>query len=224
MPEYRSGTIPATSGESAHEAGCFPEPYRGIFGLQAKATQILQRWTRLILPILACALLGACSSAPVQYSPASDMLGDDEKYNPFASYFVLEDPAHREEIVVRALNLVGAEYRYGGENPSEGLDCSGLVTYVVEQASKRRLPHHAATIALMTRPIERRELASGDLVFFNTMKRRHSHMGIYIGDNRFIHAPAPGQKIRVDSLKTRYFGERLDGLHTFAPKKPGSSD
>jgi cell wall-associated NlpC family hydrolase len=180
-------------------------------------SEIVQRWTRLILPMLACALLGACSVAPVQYT-YTDMLGDDEKYNPFADYFVLEDPALRKDIVVRALGLVGTEYRYGGEDPREGLDCSGLVTHVVEQASRRRLPHHAATIALMTRPIQRKELAPGDLVFFNTMKRRHSHMGIYIGDSNFVHAPAPGQKVRVDSLKTRYFGERLDGLHTFVPK------
>jgi cell wall-associated NlpC family hydrolase len=179
--------------------------------------EIVRRWARLILPTLACALLGACSIAPVEHT-YKDMLDDDEKYSPFASYFVLEDSTHRKEIVVRALNLVGTEYRYGGENPREGLDCSGLVTHVVEQASGRRLPHHAATIALMTRPINRTELAPGDLVFFNTMKRRHSHMGIYIGDSNFIHAPAPGQRVRVESLKTRYFGERLDGLHTFVPK------
>ncbi|MDR2209222.1 MAG: C40 family peptidase [Azoarcus sp.] len=178
-------------------------------------TQIPRRWIRFFLPMLACAILSACSVAPVQYT---DMLHDDEKYDPYANYFVLENASHRKEIVKRALGLVGTEYRYGGGNPREGLDCSGLVTYVVEQASNRRLPHHAATIARMTRPIKRKELASGDLVFFNTMKRRHSHMGIYIGDGRFVHAPAPGQRVRVESLKTRYFAERLDGLHTFVPK------
>jgi cell wall-associated NlpC family hydrolase len=179
--------------------------------------KIVQRWARLILPMLACALLGACSVAPVQHT-YTDLLHTDEKYNPFANYFVLENPAHRKEIVAQALSLIGTDYRYGGKTPRGGMDCSGLVIYSVEQASNRRLPHHAASIAMMTRPIKRKELASGDLVFFNTMKRRYSHVGVYIGDNRFVHSPAPGQKVRIDSLNTRYFGERLDGLRTFAPK------
>ena len=177
--------------------------------------EIVRRWIRLILPMLACVLASACSIAPTSYT---DMLDDDEKYSPFAQYFVLDDPTHHKEIAVQALGLVGTQYQWGGSNPSEGLDCSGLVTHVVKQVSKRDLPHHAATIALMTRPIKRNELAPGDLVFFNTMKRRHSHMGIYIGDSRFVHAPAPRQKVRIDSLKDRYYTERLDGLHTFARK------
>ena len=178
--------------------------------------EIVHRWVRLILPMLACALLGACSIAPVEYT---NMLDDDEKYSPFANYFVIDDPNHHKEIVVKAIALVGTEYRWGGSHPNSGLDCSGLVTYVVEQTSRRSLPHHAATIALMTRPIKLKELAPGDLVFFNTMKRRHSHMGVYIGNNRFVHAPAPGQKVRIDSLKTRYYIEHLDGVHTLAQKK-----
>ena len=189
---------------------CIPRPT-----MPTPMPRIVQQWTRLILTMLACAFVGACSIAPVQYP---DMLGDDEKYSPFEKYFVLEDPAYRNEIVVQALGLVGTEYRWGGGNPNEGLDCSGLVTHVVEKTSKRGLPHHAATIARMTRPIKRNELAPGDLVFFNTMKRRHSHVGIYIGESRFVHAPAPGQKVRVDTLKTRYYTEHLDGLHTFAQK------
>jgi len=180
-------------------------------------SETVQHWTRLILPILACVFVSACSVAPTSHT-YRDMLDDDEKYSPFANYFVIDDSAQRKEIVVQALSLIGTEYKWGGSNPREGLDCSGLVTYSVERASGRALPHHAATIALMTRPIKRNELAPGDLVFFNTMKRRHSHMGIYIGDNRFVHAPAPNIRVRIDSLKTRYYGERLDGLHTFARK------
>lgn len=174
-----------------------------------------RRWVRLILPMLACALASACSVAPTSYR---DMLDDDEKYSPFVQYFAIDDSAQRKEIVVQALGLVGTQYRWGGSNPGEGVDCSGLVIHAVKRASQRDLPHHAATIALMTRPIKRNELAPGDLVFFNTMKRRHSHMGIYIGDSRFVHAPAPGQRVRIDSLKIRYYAEHLDGLHTFARK------
>jgi cell wall-associated NlpC family hydrolase len=165
--------------------------------------------------MLACALISACSIAPTSYR---DMLDDDEKYSPFVQYFAIDDPTLRREIVVQALSLVGTQYQWGGSNPEEGVDCSGLVTHAVKHATGRDLPHHAATIALMTRPIKRKELVPGDLVFFNTMKRRHSHMGVYIGDNRFVHAPAPGQRVRIDSLKGRYYAERLDGLHTFVRK------
>jgi hypothetical protein len=175
----------------------------------------VRRWTHLVLPMLACVFVSACSIAPTSYR---DMLDSDEKYSPFVNYFILENPAYRKEIVEQALFLIGTEYKWGGSNPREGMDCSGLVTYTVERVSKRSLPHHTAAIARMTRPIKRNELAAGDLVFFNTMKRRYSHMGIYIGEQRFVHAPAPGQKVRVDSLKTRYYGERLDGLRTFARK------
>ncbi len=178
----------------------------------------LRHWGRLVLSMLTCTLVGACSIAPTSHT-YRDMLDDDEKYSPFASYFVLDDSAQRKEIAMEALALIGTDYRWAGSRPGEGLDCSGLVTYVVERVSKRALPHHAATIALMTRPIKRDELAPGDLVFFNTMKRRHSHMGVYIGESRFVHAPAPGQKVRIDSLKDRYYAEHLDGLHTLA-KKP----
>ncbi|MDR1661011.1 MAG: C40 family peptidase [Azoarcus sp.] len=177
--------------------------------------ETLRGLARLVLPLLACAIVGACSMAPTSYT---DMLDDDERPSPFATYFVLDDPVQRQEIVLRAFDLLGVDYRWGGGDPASGLDCSGLVSHLVERASGRKLPHHAATIAKITRPIKRRELAPGDLVFFNTQGRRHSHMGIYIGDKRFIHAPSPGQKVRIDRLDTRYYAEHLDGLHTFARK------
>jgi len=174
----------------------------------------VRRWTRLILPMLACILVGSCSTVPVY----KDMLDGDEKYSPFANYFVLDSPAYRNEIVTQALGLTGTNYKWGGNHPNDGMDCSGLVIYVVKQVSSHSLPHHAAAIARMTRPIKRKELAPGDLVFFNTMQRRYSHVGVYIGNNNFVHSPTPGQTVRVDSLKTRYYAEHLDGLRTFARK------
>ncbi|MCL2644049.1 MAG: C40 family peptidase [Betaproteobacteria bacterium] len=174
------------------------------------------QWARrLILPMLACVLVGACSTAPVEYK---DMLDGDEKYSPYAKYFILDDPAYRNEIVMQALSLKGTKYKWGGSNPRDGMDCSGLVIHVVKKVSNHNLPHHAATIARMTRPIKRKELAPGDLVFFNTMQRRYSHVGVYIGNNNFVHSPTAGQTVRVDSLRTRYYAERLDGLRTFARK------
>jgi cell wall-associated NlpC family hydrolase len=177
--------------------------------------ETVRGFARSALPLLMCALIGACSIGPASYT---DRLYDDERPSPFATYFVLDDSGHRQEIVLRAFDLLGVDYRWGGGDPANGLDCSGMVSYLVERTSGRKLPHHAASIAKITRPIKRHELAPGDLVFFNTLGRRHSHMGIYIGDNRFIHAPAPGQKVRIERLNTRYYTERLDGLHTLARK------
>lgn len=178
--------------------------------------ETVRRWARLVLPMLACVLVGSCSVAPVTYK---DMLDGDEVYSPYAKYFILDDPTYRNEIVAQALGLTGTKYKWGGNTPRDGMDCSGLVIYVVKQVSNHNLPHHAAAIARMTRPIKRKELAPGDLVFFNTMQRRYSHVGVYIGNNRFVHSPTAGQTVRVDSLKERYYAEHLDGLRTFAKKK-----
>jgi cell wall-associated NlpC family hydrolase len=93
-----------------------------------------------------------------------------------------------------------------------------MVSYVVEKVSGLKLPHSAATIAARTRPIEREMLAPGDLVFFNTMEKRHSHMGIYIGDGRFIHAPSGQGKVRIEQLDSKYFANRMDGMRTLAAR------
>jgi cell wall-associated NlpC family hydrolase len=89
-----------------------------------------------------------------------------------------------------------------------------MVSYIVEQISGRRLPHNAAKIAKTTRPIEIGELQPGDLIFFNTQNRRHSHMGIYMGDRRFVHAPASRGRIRIASLDNPYFKPRIDGARS----------
>lgn len=117
-----------------------------------------------------------------------------------------------------ALGLLDTGYRFGGKNPSAGLDCSGMVSYIVEQVSGRKLPYNAAGIAERTRPIPSRAIQPGDLVFFNTLGRSFSHMGIYLGDGKFIHAPNSKGKVRVDRLDNRYFAERFEGARTLMPE------
>lgn len=129
-------------------------------------------------------------------------------------YFTLEDDAQAREMVLFALGLLDTGYRFGGRNPEAGLDCSGMVAYIVENISGRSLPHNAAQIADRTRPITVAELQPGDLVFFNTLKRRHSHMGVYIGNGRFVHAPSSRGRVRVERLDNRYFATRIDGART----------
>jgi cell wall-associated NlpC family hydrolase len=112
------------------------------------------------------------------------------------------------------LGLIDVDYQFGGSNPEAGLDCSGLVDYIYRNAVGVRLPHNAAQIAELSRPIPRDTLRVGDLVFFNTMGRPFSHMGIYIGDGKFVHAPKTNSAIRVDYLTNSYFAARFEGGRT----------
>ncbi|KON79453.2 C40 family peptidase [Azoarcus sp. PA01] len=160
------------------------------------------------LAVLATALLAACSSLPPDGPgvPPGAASGRGD-----GSYFSLDDPLHSQEMVIFALGLLDTGYRFGGRNPEAGLDCSGMVSYIVEQISGRRLPHNAAQIAQLTRPISVSALQAGDLVFFNTRNQRHSHMGIYLGDGRFVHAPSSRGRVRVELLDNPYFRSRIDG-------------
>ncbi|MCK2096271.1 C40 family peptidase [Thauera aromatica] len=174
---------------------------------------------RLHLPaILAIAIglaaLAGCSSAPVAPRPGTNTTAPAGG----GTYFALADEEQAGEMVLFALGLLDTGYRFGGRNPEAGLDCSGMVAYIVENISGQRLPHNAAQIAKHTRPIALHALRPGDLIFFNTLQRRHSHMGIYIGDGRFIHAPSSRGAVRVERLDNRYFAQRIDGARTLVAR------
>ena len=113
-----------------------------------------------------------------------------------------------------ALGLMDIDYRFGGKNPESGLDCSGMVRYIYRNALGVDLPPSAAGIAQIGREIEAARLAPGDLVFFNTTGKPFSHVGIYLGNDRFIHAPSSNGKIKVSSLKTTYYAKRLEAART----------
>ncbi|MDD2875523.1 MAG: C40 family peptidase [Azoarcus sp.] len=165
---------------------------------------------RLVSLTLAAVLsvLAGCSTIPNSSSVSS------QPQTPEREYFALDNPAQTQELVLYALGLLDTGYRFGGRNPDAGLDCSGMVSYIVEQISGRALPHNAASIADRTRPIDPSELQPGDLVFFNTLNKRHSHMGIYIGDGKFVHAPSSRGVVRVERLDNRYFAPRIDGARS----------
>ena len=117
------------------------------------------------------------------------------------------------DMVFAAMNFVGVRYRRGGDSADSGFDCSGFTRYVYETSLglvlPRRADEQASAAGLVTVP--RSDLKPGDLVFFNTMKRTFSHVGIYVGDNRFIHAPRSGKDIRTDSLDLAYWAQRFTG-------------
>ncbi len=120
-----------------------------------------------------------------------------------------------QDVALFAMGLVETGYRFGGKNPAAGLDCSGMVSYVYENAAGVKLAGSAADIARQGRPVDSARLKPGDLVFFNTRNRPHSHVGIYIGDGRFVHAPKSGGKVRADDLRKGWFGERFEEARSY---------
>lgn len=115
------------------------------------------------------------------------------------------------DVVVGALNMIGVRYRWGGNTPDSGLDCSGFVRYVFQDTLGMALPRRAEEMSRVGEKVRMSELKPGDLVFFNTMRRAASHVGIYIGDNKFVHSPSTGSTIRVDDLDDGYWEKRFTG-------------
>jgi len=121
-----------------------------------------------------------------------------------------ESPEASSEVVVHALGLVDVPYRYGGRTPA-GFDCSGFVGYVFSESVGLNLPRRAEDISRLGQTRDERDLTPGDLVFFNTLGRRFSHVGIYIGDGLFVHAPARRGRVRVERLGDPYWTKRYNG-------------
>ena len=117
------------------------------------------------------------------------------------------------DMVVSAMNFIGVRYRRGGTSAETGFDCSGFTRHVFETSLGLVLPRRADEQAAMPRlvRVQRDELQPGDLVFFNTMRRTFSHVGIYIGDNRFVHAPSHGKDVRTDDMSFAYWAKRFTG-------------
>lgn len=120
-----------------------------------------------------------------------------------------------QDVVLYALALIDTGYRFGGKNPEAGLDCSGMVSYVFAQSIGRKLQGSAADIARQGRPVPRERLRPGDLVFFNTRNAAYSHVGIYIGEDRFAHAPSTGGRVRVDSLRNGWYASRFEEARSY---------
>ncbi len=116
-----------------------------------------------------------------------------------------------QEVLINALSLTGIQYKYGGNSPATGFDCSGFVRYVFRNAANLSLPPTARAIAQIGKSVKKDELQPGDLVFFNTLKSAFSHVGIYLGDNKFIHAPSKGKAVEVESMQNSYWSSRFEG-------------
>ena len=127
------------------------------------------------------------------------------------------------ELVLTAMGFLGVPYRRGGNNAESGFDCSGFVKAMYEKTAGLVLPRRAEQQAAATSKIDKNELQPGDLVFFNTMKRAFSHVGIYVGEGKFIHSPKPGAQVRVEDMGQSYWQRRFDGARrvlSLAPAEP----
>jgi len=161
--------------------------------------------------LLALSLVASAHAAPPQH--AAD---DIERYftdNGLTAQIdqIRQDVGTRaSDLVVNAMNFLGVPYRRGG-NDERGFDCSGFVRSMYEQTIGLVLPRRARDQAAATEKIDKQDLQPGDLVFFNTMRQRFSHVGIYLGDNKFIHAPRAGEEVRVDDMRAAYWQRRFTG-------------
>jgi len=117
----------------------------------------------------------------------------------------------RAEALLQTLLALGLDYRNGGNSPETGFDCSGLVAHVFREAYGIRLPQNARAQSQYGARVSLAELRAGDLVFYNTLNRSFSHVGIYLGDGRFVHAPKTGAQIRIEPIRSSYWMKRFDG-------------
>ncbi len=148
----------------------------------------------LALLLFGLVLLGGCSSAPVR-----DAAGGK---------------AERERLLATAMDLLGTPYRYGGRSPREGFDCSGFVQYTFHRVGIT-VPRTTRAQYNASRPVSRRQLRPGDLVFFRTGGRRIAHVGIYLGEGRFIHAPASGKRVSTARLDDPWWRRHYSGAGRF---------
>jgi cell wall-associated NlpC family hydrolase len=121
------------------------------------------------------------------------------------------------DLITRSLQLIGVPYRRGGESADTGFDCSGFVRHLYEESFGQLLPRRADEQARSTETIARDELQPGDLVFFNTMRRTFSHVGIYLGEGKFIHAPRKGKRVEISDMRAAYWNKRFTGARRVSP-------
>ncbi|MCZ7563852.1 MAG: C40 family peptidase [Burkholderiales bacterium] len=120
------------------------------------------------------------------------------------------------EVALHALSALGAPYAEGGRSPETGFDCSGLVAYAYWRASRLALPRTTLELSRIGRHVAAPDLQPGDLLFFDTQRRAYSHVGIYLGEQRFIHAPSAGGAVRIDDLRLDYWLRRFNGARRLA--------
>jgi cell wall-associated NlpC family hydrolase len=159
--------------------------------------------------ILSGLILGGCSTPTRKPAPQSTI-----------TKFREDTSVGTEGISIAAMGLVGVPYRFGGNTPAGGFDCSGLIVYVYNNAAGIKLPRTVQEMSRAGQSIQNAAPAPGDLVFFNTTGERYSHAGIYVGHGRFVHAPSKGGTVRLDQMTSPYWAARYTEARRIANTKP----
>lgn len=170
-----------------------------------RVTRKTAAWLLLVLLIF----LQGCSSLP----PTRASIRPSQPLERAAQAATVEK---ENAVVLFALGLIDTGYRFGGKNPDAGFDCSGMVSYIFQQAVGLRVSGSAADIARQGKPVDVSQLRPGDLVFFNTLNKPYSHVGLYIGQGRFVHAPSESgrARVRTENMSNRYFAARLEAARS----------
>lgn len=160
----------------------------------------MQKKNVLGAAVIACAFMVKAALADEPAAPPVEVRTDAPR-----------ETSRIQKLISDALDLVGIRYRRGGTDADTGFDCSGFVGYLFRERLGLALPRTSRDISRTGEPVEKSELEPGDLVFFNTMRRAFSHVGIYLGDNQFVHSPRSGYAVRVEDMTDRYWAKRYNG-------------
>jgi cell wall-associated NlpC family hydrolase len=157
------------------------------------------------------AMLAGCAAPPGKVLAPRTSTGTSSKVVLSQRAFDEIATARARELALHALSHIGVPYRYGGTSPEGGFDCSGLVQYVYSRGAGLVLPRNTQALSAVGAPVDVGDLEPGDLVFFDTLRKPYSHVGIYLGDQRFIHAPTTGGQVELVDIRDRYWQSRYNG-------------
>lgn len=170
-----------------------------------------RKWILFIALACGSAYAEPVESVPPDHAPHSSEILSERGLGANLKSMGHSVASNTSGLITQAMGMIGIPYRRGGTSAETGFDCSGFVRAMYSEAVGHLLPRVAYEQAKATKKIEKRELAPGDLVFFNTMRRAFSHVGIYVGDGKFIHAPSRGKTVRVESMQSSYWAKRFNG-------------
>lgn len=166
---------------------------------------------RIVAPMRTRALYLSVMLASMLSLPLTAAAQSSGEHRGFQPELVDSYASAAQELVNEGMSYLGIRYRFGGTSPATGLDCSGLVQAVFRNALGLDLPRTAREMASRGDKIGKQDLKPGDLVFFNTMRRAFSHVGIYVGDGQFLHSPSSGGGVRVEDMGASYWSKRFNG-------------
>lgn len=153
------------------------------------------------LSLVFCTATYAAPDAPTPNDPLGELL---QSLN-------AKTEGLRNDVVLHAMSLVGVLYKRGGNSEAAGFDCSGLVKFVFAQTAALNLPRTSREQGQQGAAVSETELQAGDLVFYNTLKRPFSHVGIYVGQGQFVHSPRTGARVRLERMNDSYWVRRFEG-------------